>query len=190
MMESKDIFENAQQLFLEGKMNESVDLFSKAIENGEKTEIAYLSRGVAYLKTNQVEMAIKDFGSAVNLNESNVRAHFYRGIAYMLENKYSEAITDFDITILLEPDNGEAFFARGTAYAQIGDDYEANKNIKTAITFSEANIYGLQESIGLWRPQFDKAMMIMTDKDKAPAMVLTDEEITKVKKWLDDETYH
>ncbi len=190
MMESKEIFENAQQLFLEGKMIESVDLFSKAIESGEKTEIAYLSRGVAYLKTKQVERAIKDFGAAVDLNDANVRAHYYRGIAYMTEDKYREAITDFDKTIQLEPDNGAAFFARGTAYAQIGDDYEANKSIKTAITFSEANVYGLQETIGLWRTQFERVMMIMTNKDNAPSMTLTDEEIMKVKKWLEEETYH
>jgi tetratricopeptide (TPR) repeat protein len=189
-MEPKKIFENAQRLFLEGRFKESINTFSVAIETGEKTEIAYLSRGVAYLKTKQEEKAIADFSKAVTMNEENMRAHFYRGIAYMTAEEYREAITDFDKTIQLKPDNGAAFIARGTAYAQIGNQSEANKNIKTAIAFSEENICGLQETVGLWRAQFDRAMMVMKYKEQLLHMSLWDDEMLHIEKLPDQEKYH
>ncbi len=181
-MESRKIFENAQRLFLEGKLNESITLFSDAIESGEETEIAYLSRGVAYLKSKQINSAINDFGAVVTINDENVRAHYYRGIAYMSDNKFSEAISEFDRTIQLKPNNGAAFFARGTAYSQLGDEYQANKNMQTAITFSEADVYELQELIGLWQTQLDRAMMPKTDKGDLPTMGISEDEVKKVKK--------
>jgi tetratricopeptide (TPR) repeat protein len=130
----------------------------------------------------------------VKRDDHNVRAHFYRGIAYLTMEDYKDAITDFDRTIELEPENGAAFFARGTAYAHIGDDDLATKNIKTAISFSEASIYGLQETIGLWRTQFDKTLSIMSGRKRPLGMSLTEDEVSKLKKWIKEEyrneTFH
>ena len=189
-MNQKELFENAQRLFIEGRLSESISRFSEAMEAGEKTEIAYLSRGVAYLKSKDNEKAINDFSSAVEMNNSNTRAHFYRGIAYMTNDKFREAISDFDMTISLQPKNGSAFFARGTAYAQIGDDVEATKNIRTAITFSESETQEFADTIGMCRTQLDKVMMIMDDDGKTPSLKLTSDEALKVRRWLDEESYH
>ncbi len=189
-MNQKELFENAQRLFIEGKLSESISRFSEAMEAGEKTEIAYLSRGVAYLRSKENEKAVNDFSSAVNMNNNNTRAHFYRGIAYMTNDKFKEAISDFDMTIALQPRNGPAFFARGTAYAQMGDDVEATRNIRTAITYSEANTEEFADTIGLCRTQLDKVMMIMDDDGKNPSLNLTRNEVLKVRRWLDEESYH
>lgn len=189
-MNQKELFENAQRLFIEGKLSESIIRFSEAMEAGEKTEIAYLSRGVAYLRSNEKEKAIDDFSSAVDMNNHNTRAHFYRGIAYMTNEKFREAIWDFDITIFLQPENGAAFFARGTAYAQIGDDIEAARDIKKAIMYSESDTQELADTIGLFRTQLDKVMMIMDYGDNIPTLHLTNDEVSKVRRWLDDENYH
>jgi len=194
MTASRLIFEDAQHLLIEGKVKESIDAFTKAIEGGENSDIVFLSRGVAYLRSHETDKAINDFTEVVKRDDHNVRAHFYRGIAYLTMEDYKDAITDFDMTIELEPENGAAFFARGTAYAQIGNDELATKNIKTAVTFSEASIYGLQETIGLWRTQFDKTMSIVSGQKRPLAMSLSDEEVEKVKKWLTEgykrETFH
>ena len=185
-MNAQERFRDAQRLFLEGRHKESIHAFTESIEAGVRTDIALLSRGVAYLKTEQFEMAIKDFGTVLAINSNNVRAYFYRGIAYMAKNDFEISIKDFDKTIELKPDFGAAFFARGAAYAQLGNEYEAARNIKTAIIFSEKNIQGLTDTFGLFRPQFDKAMAIMTDMERTPRVLLTEEEIQKVKKWLAD----
>jgi len=184
MKTSKKIFDDAKYLLVKGKVVESIDAFTKAINSGEKSDIAFLSRGVAYLRNHEAEKAICDFDEVVRHDDGNARAHYYRGIAYMTLDDYEDAIDDFDRTIELDPENGAAFFARGTAYANIGNDELATRNIKTAITFSESGIYGLQESIGLLRTQFDKTMSLIEGEKKPYAMLLDEDEIEKLRKWL------
>jgi tetratricopeptide (TPR) repeat protein len=182
---ARELFQAAQHLFKEGRYRECIDVFTEFMDLRGEVEIALLSRGVAYLKAEQIDMAIEDFGKVIHMSSDNVRAYFYRGMALLAIKDFESAIKDFDRTIELKPDHGAAFFARGSAYAQIGNEYEATRNIKTAITFSEADIEGVSDSLGLFRSQFDKAMAILTDQDKAPGMTLSAGEITLVKKWIE-----
>jgi len=185
-MDAREMLRNAQKILLDGKYHESINAFTESIEAGGNTKIAFLSRGVAYLKDEQFDKAIEDFGIVLAMNSTNIRAHFYRGIAYMAKNEFEIAIKDFNRTIELKPSYWAAYFARGSAYAQIGNEYEAAKNIKTAIIFSQTNMQGCADAIGIFRPQFDKALAIMADMDKAPSILLTEEEICTVRKWLDE----
>lgn len=183
-MTTTKFFENAQRLFVDGKLKESIEAFTKAIDSGEKSEIAFLSRGVAHLKNHETDQAINDFSDVVNMNDNNFRAHYYRGISYLTKEDYEDAIADFDKTIELTPDNVAAYFARGTAYAHMGNEKEATKSIKTAIMSSETNIMELSEAIGLWRTQFDKTISIMTGEKKPLEMALTEDEVKTLKKWM------
>ena len=183
---SRELFQMAQRLFMEGKHKESIDYYIEFMNVRGKTEIALLSRGVAYLKTEQTDKAIDDFGMVIDMNSQNVRAYFYRGTAYMVKVDFESAIKDFDKTIKLKPELGAAFFARGSAYAQIGNKYEAARDIKAAITISESNTKVFTDTFGLNKTQFDKAMAIMGDKEQAPNILLTEDEINTVKKWLEE----
>lgn len=185
-IKAREVFQTAQHLFAEGKHLESIDLFSRFMAIRGEVEIALLSRGVAYLKTDQIDKAVKDFGKVIEINNQNVRAYFYRGIASMSAGDFQNAIEDFDRTIELKPDHGTAFIARGSAYAQSGNDYEAARNIRTAITLLKGNMQGVTDTYGLFRTQFDRAMTVMSDKAKSPGTDLTEEEIQTVKKWLNE----
>lgn len=160
-MDAKELFQEGQGFFVEGKYGESIVYFSKAIEAGEKTEMAYLSRGVAYFRMEQFDKAAQDFNIVIDINSGNFRAHFYRGISYMAEKEYEKAIKDFDNTIKIKSDYGAAFFARGTAYAQLGNEYEAQRSIQTAISCSEASMQWVADHYGMFRTQFDQAMALM-----------------------------
>jgi tetratricopeptide (TPR) repeat protein len=194
MATNKTMIGDAQRLFLEGKVKESIGLFSSAIDSGDKSDIVYLSRGVAYLKDHNPDKAIDDFDKVVKQDDSNFRGHFYKGIVYLTMEDYGNAISELDRTIELKPEHGAAFFARGTAYAHIGNDELATKNIKTAITLSESNLYGLQETIGLWRTQFDKAIAILSGEKKPPEMSLSYDECRTITDWLEkgykEEPFH
>jgi tetratricopeptide (TPR) repeat protein len=128
------------------------------------------------------------------MNDKNLRAYYYRGIAYLTIDDYKDAIAEFSKTLELKPDYTPAFFARGTAYAQLGRDNEATKNIKTALILSDADIYELQEAIGLWRTQFDKTLSLMSGEKKPLEMELTGKEVSTLRKWLEEdskkERYH
>ncbi len=194
MSTSKQTYEEAQSLLMDGKLDESIDKFTRAISEGERSEVSYLSRGVAYLRNHDEKRAIRDFTIVEEMNDENVRAHFYKGIAHLTKKAFNEAIEEFDRTIELNPEHGAAFFARGSAYVQLGNNELATKNIKTAISFSETNVTGLQETIGLWRTDFDKAISIATGAMEVPEMELTQDEYNKVLGWLEkgykEEKFH
>ncbi len=132
-MDDAKLLKNANGLFVKGKHLESISAFTKCIECDGNNELAFLSRGVAYIKVNKSEKAIYDFGTVIKLNNQNVRAYFYRGTAFMILNEFKRAIGDFDRTIELQPDCGAAFLARGAAFAQMGNGPEASKNINKAM---------------------------------------------------------
>ena len=183
-MDAKELLQLGQRLLVDGKFRESIDAFTRSIEGGEDTEIAYMSRGVALVKDRQADRAIEDFTKSISLNKKNSRAHYYRGIACMVKEDYQRAVSDFDAAIRLTPDYGVAFFARGTAYAQIGDEEKAEKNIRTAITLMESNIQGFADSHGILRNQFDRALAVMMGDGVPSTMTLTHEEAAKIKKWI------
>jgi Flp pilus assembly protein TadD len=186
MKVSSKSFEDGKKLMIDGKVRESIEAFSKAIQNGEDTDTVFMSRGVAYLRNHETDKAIGDFDHVVKHSSHNVRAHFYKGIAHLNNHEYEAAVSEFDRTIELNPEHGAAFFARGAAYVQLGNDELASKNIKTAITLSESNVYGLQESIGLWRTEFDRALSQLSGDKKAPELTLTSDEQKRVLSWLEE----
>ena len=184
-MDAKELFREGQGFFVEGKYGESIESFSKAIEAGEKTEMAFLSRGVAYFRIEQFGKAVQDFSIVIDINSGNYRAHFYRGISYMAEKQYEKAIKDFDNTIKIKSDYGAAFFARGTAYAQIGNEYEAQRSMQTALSCSEASMQWVADHYGMFRTQFDQAMALMPGENDFSED--RNERINHLKEFFEDE---
>lgn len=186
-MEAKELFEEAQRLFIQGKHKESIEAFTKALEKGAEPGISYLSRGAAYLKMENPDKAIEDFTKAIEANRENFRGYYYRGSAYMVKEDHKNAIKDFTRALELKPDHGASFFARGTCYAQLGLDEEATRDLKTAISYSEAAIQGFVDTFGILRTQLDGVLALISGERRHPGMELTEEETAKLKKWLEEE---
>ena len=184
-MNNRELFRNAQQLLNIGKHDEAVTAFTRLIKTSGKTEIIYLSRGVAYIKTRQIEKAVEDFTRVLEMNEGNVRAHYFRGIANLISEKIKEALADLDRTIELKPDHGAAYFARGAAHAQGGNYYEAIRNMKKAMSLSEKGSQSLADSFNMFGTQLYRAIAIMEEEGNDRSATLSDDEIIKIKKWLD-----
>ncbi len=184
-MDAKELFREGQIFFVEGKFEEGIASFSKAIDAGEKTEIAFLSRGVAYFRMEQFDKAAEDFNVVIDMNSLNFRAHFYRGITYMAKKDYEKAIKDFDDTIKIKPDYGAAFFARGTAFAQIGNEYEAQRSINSAISCSEASMQWIADHYGMFRTQFDQALALMPGESVSSES--RNERINNLKKFFEED---
>ncbi len=185
-MNATELFEHAQCLFIDGKLEESIGAFTKALEEGYGLSRVYLSRGVAYFKMKKMDEAIQDFTKTIETDRKNTRAYYYRGTAYLATDDYAHASPDFNKAIELNPDHGAAYFGRGTVFALMGKDKEASRYIKTAIIKSEAGIQGFADTFGISRTQFDKALGHMSGaREHDPTLVLTEDEIETVKEWLD-----
>lgn len=177
---------DAQRHFLNKEYKESIECFSHIIESGVMTEIAQLSRGVAYFQLKEFDKAIVDFKRVVELNDRNSRAYYYLGMSLLMKREFQHAVDALDETIRLNPENKTAFFTRGIAHAELGNENEAVRNIKTALMSSETNLQGFADQYGMFRTQFEKAFSIMSGETEPPSITLTNEEKEKLMKWLAD----
>ncbi len=166
-MDAGELFRKGQLHLMEGELQKSIDAFTGSIEGGERTEIVFLSRGVAYFKAEDYDRAIQDFDTVIDMNDQNFRAYFYRGTIYLAKEEYERAIEDFNATIRLKSDHGAAFFARATAYLQLGREEEAKKSLQSAIACSEATMQWIADHYGMFRTQFDKAIALISGQELA-----------------------
>ena len=91
-------------------------LIKSGQESNENLAVAFISRGIAYRKKKQYDLAIKDYDQAIRLNPSDSAAFDDRGIAYKKKKQYDRAIGDYDQAIRLNPNDAHAFANRGSAY--------------------------------------------------------------------------
>ena len=79
-MDSKEKFEKGQELFMQKKFAESIDMFNKAMEDGYDPVSSHLSIGAAYLNDGKIDDAMHEFSKVVEIDKKNDRAYFYRGV--------------------------------------------------------------------------------------------------------------
>jgi tetratricopeptide (TPR) repeat protein len=182
-VETNELFNKAQILFIDGRYNDSIEEFSKALEAGSEPVITCLSRGVAYLKIKEHEKAIEDFSRVLEMNEKNASAYYYRGTVYMIMEDYEKAVSDFTNALKINPEHMSAVFARGVSLVNIGKDDDGARDIKRALVTAETAIQGFADSFG-WRTQFDKVMALVEGDRRPETVELTDEEIETLKKYL------
>ena len=155
-MTTKELFHEAQGLFIKGKTEESIERFTRALESGYDPKASHLSRGAAYLQLNETDKAIDDFDSIIEGDKSYERAFYYRGVALMTRGDYNQAVADLSHAIELKPDRGISYFARGISLAELGKDKEAAEDFKTAMLYADVEVQKLADSFGLWRTKFEK----------------------------------
>ncbi len=183
---------NAMSLLNEGKMRfiaghpeESIELFSKAAEEGCNPVAVYMNRGAALMVMKMYREAETDFDRVLENDADNERALYYRGIAHMAAGSYDEAIADLNASIARDHNRGVAFLARGIAYAETGREEEAIADFKNATVLSNVEIEGFMNMFGTNRSQFGRTLALL-EGDRGPwKMVLNDEEVEKLKTWLD-----
>jgi len=113
---AKENYERGCDLLDEGKTEEAIAEFSKAIELDPDYAPAYNNRGDAYSEKGQHDVAIADYDKAIELDPNYAEAYNNRGEAYFWEKQYELAIADCSMAIELDPDYSEAYYYRGLAY--------------------------------------------------------------------------
>jgi protein O-mannosyl-transferase len=113
--------------------NNSIALFSHAIEVTQNNYIAYNNRGVAYNSIGRYEDAIKDYKQAARIMPDYSEANFNIGVAYGKLNRYQDAIEPLKQAIKIKPDYTKAYYNLGVAYETLGRRQEAVEAYKQAI---------------------------------------------------------
>lgn len=186
-MDTQQLMKEAQLLFLDGKEKESIEAFTKAIEAGADTYIAHLSRGVAYVKIKEVDMALEDFSKAVSANNKSARAYFFRGMAYMMKEEFENAVSDFTQALKLKTDYAMAKFARAVSYARMDKFDESSQDMMVVMPQMEENFQGFADTYGIIRTEMWKVMSQISGEEKMPTLGLSEKDISTLKKWLNQE---
>jgi len=184
-MTAVSLLNEAKMRFASGHPEESIDLFSKAAEDGCNPVTVYLSRGAALVAIKMYKEAEEDFGRVLGIDSDNERALYYRGIAHMANGAYEEAITDLNASIEHNHNRGIAFLARGIAYAETGREEEALADFKNATVLSNIEVEGFMNSFGTNRSQFYRSIALLEGERGPLKIVLNEEEVDKLKNWLE-----
>jgi tetratricopeptide (TPR) repeat protein len=184
-MEANEFFEEAKRLFIQGKLRESIEVFTKAADSGYDPVISRLSRGAAYLKLKEADRAIGDFSSVITMDRETPRAYYYRGMAYAQKEDYEKAVADFTRAIELKPDDGAALFARGASYMAMGKMEEAGDDIKHAANHLAAAVQGYADTIGD-RTHLHRVLAVLEGERREEAFDLNEAEFGTIKAMLEE----
>jgi tetratricopeptide (TPR) repeat protein len=99
----------------EGKFEEAVSLFTKAIALDAKYDEAYYNRGKAKLNWKQFRAAIKDFDTAIKLRPKYADAYNNRGIAKKKISDLAGAIGDYTFALRYDSKQYPIYYNRGVA---------------------------------------------------------------------------
>lgn len=165
--QKKEVLRKAKIYFASGRLEQSVDLFSHAIEHGCDTVDAWMSRGAARMALGNHAMAKEDFTRVLEIDHKNERANYFRGIAAVALGEYEEGIADLTASLKQNNDRGIAHLLRGLAYAELGLESDALLDINSASAFSQAEITSFRKLFGESSQPF-KNTKVMLAEENAP----------------------
>ncbi|MCX5849423.1 MAG: tetratricopeptide repeat protein [Deltaproteobacteria bacterium] len=123
-------------LFKEGKTEEAIDHYNKAIRIMPDYVEPYNNRGAAYAQLGQYQQAIEDYNHAIRIRPDYIPPYNNRGAAYARLGQHQRAIEDYNHAIRLKPEGADAYHNRGLAYSQLGQYQLAINDLNKAISLN------------------------------------------------------
>ncbi len=136
---------SAYQAKVDGDIDESIRLYSKAIDTGEldreSLAVVFNNRGIAYRAKDLQDQAIEDYDTAIMLMPDYSFAYYNRGLARYAKGLYDAAIGDYDLVLRLEPNDAEVVNNRGVAHHGKGEFERAITDYDTAVALDPGYAY-------------------------------------------------
>ena len=147
------LFESGMLEFANARYDKSIELFTKAIEEDDRSALAHVSRGAAYLKLDMLEQAKDDFDRAISIDPDYARAYHMRGLAREKHGDDHAALADFDRAIGLNPEYGAAYFSRATIHARLANAENAQSDIEMVAHLGSRNLESFMGENNVWHTQ-------------------------------------
>jgi tetratricopeptide (TPR) repeat protein len=113
--------------------NNSISLFSHAIEVTQNNWLAHNNIGVAYGELDRWQEAIETYKQAIRIRPDYAKAHNNLGIAYGRLDRNTDAIEAYKQAIRIRPDYAEAYYNLGIAYGKLGRWQDAAEAFTQAV---------------------------------------------------------
>ncbi|MFQ5655947.1 MAG: tetratricopeptide repeat protein [Candidatus Methylomirabilales bacterium] len=96
----------------EGKFEEAIQEYKRALDIRSDYEEAHNSLGLLYLRMGKMDLAIEELSEATRLSPNTVDYHRNLGTAYLQAGKRKRAQKEFEKVLQLEPNGRSADYAR------------------------------------------------------------------------------
>ena len=158
--------------FQRGRLEEAVQLISKALEINPKSEQAHFNMGMILLSLNRPEDALASFDRALAIKPDNAGALFNRGNVLVGLKRPEDALASLDRALLFQPDFLEALFMRGNVLVDLDRRHEALVSYDCALAIKADFLEALNNRgntlVSLKRPEdalvsLDRALAISPD---------------------------
>jgi hypothetical protein len=135
----------------QGRDNEALYHYDKAISFNPYRASYYCDRGTLYGKHGQYQLAIDDFNKAIGLNPVYIKAYNNRGIVYTQMGIYQKALGDFNEAIRLKSNYADAYNNRARIYLNQGDNTSGCSDARKACELGTCKILEAAIARGLCR---------------------------------------
>jgi tetratricopeptide (TPR) repeat protein len=163
MSKAKQKFDAAMAQFVGQNYDKSIHLCSEAIAFDPEFQLAFQSRGAAYLRLGNIQAALADFDRVLELDPKSARAFHLRGLAHEKAGDYTEAIADLSKAIEINPQYGAAYYSRANLFSKIGKTDQATEDIEMVTHLTEVNIETFADENNLWRSRHLQLESISND---------------------------
>lgn len=143
-----------EQLYREGKYDQAVLQFERAIELDPDNENAFANKGGALRGLARPQDALASFNTALTLDPNDVWTLEERGEAYNDLGQYERAIQDFDQAIQLDSLYKYAYQGKAFALHRIGKYQEALQAIDKLIELDPKNAWPHNEGASIYQANF------------------------------------
>jgi tetratricopeptide (TPR) repeat protein len=129
------------------RLDQAIQYYSEAIDMATDAPIAYLNRGVAYIRQNRPQQWQQDFERVLALRPGHVAAHQALCWAYALDMRPELALPHCDAAVAQDSSEGSRE-GRGVVYAQLGRFSEAIADLQSTLDWLEQRPQSLRARYG------------------------------------------
>ncbi|MEI8011852.1 MAG: tetratricopeptide repeat protein [Candidatus Omnitrophota bacterium] len=174
-----------------GKYEEAISAYTKAIQINPYNGYDYLIRASLYFKMKEYDKVISDYTEAIKLNPKNQDLYFERGLIYDMQHKTDAGITDWIKSIEIDPVKSAAYLSLVGAYRKKKDYEHALLYINKAIKVHPENFvnYGLCGWVYSDKGEFDNAIMNFNKALEAINHDLLSDDLEKKKAFMSLQEY-
>lgn len=116
----------------QGRTDEAIRYFEKAVRSSRDNKVAYDALGAVYFPRGDYARAAEYFQQAVQVNPYDPGSRFYLGTCWMKLGKYLQAAEQFRTARVIDPGYQEAYAAEARALEASGDPAGATEVRKLA----------------------------------------------------------
>jgi len=130
-------------LSVQGKLQEAVQTYDRAIQLKPDFSEGYNNRGNALGQLKKLEEALKSYGKAIQLRPDYAEAHYNMALVFQAQSKFEEALVANKKALRIKPDYAEAYYNMALVFQAQGNHEEALVANKKALLikpdFAEAH---------------------------------------------------